>query len=302
MHHDFITNSTFGTWKCSLSSAMKWQEMARTEHPGTRIWNCQPTPVWTTDVFRNFLRFYIALIDVGTDLQLEEMISSLGTRQSHILFLTKTINSSETVCTWDLFTVTEHSRVHFAIFLFIFFFRFWKFYNVRCAFHLSGDTDRNKILLRMLQAEGSGLDSRWGHWIFQFTYSFQPHCAPGVDSASNRNEYHELSCAVKGGHRVRLTTSMPSVSRLSRNCGNLDVSQPYGPPRPVTGIELNLFLLQTTTADFFEIHSKRNTMTENGLPIINLCEKNTKTRYVVNKKSTYSGQRTPHDMSRTTIG
>jgi hypothetical protein len=64
---------------------------------------------------------------------------------------------------------------------------------------------------------------------------------------------------VKGGRRVRLTTSSPSASRFSRKCGILNISQHYGPPRPLTGIALPLHLC-VPTRNSFKIKSKRKSL------------------------------------------
>jgi hypothetical protein len=88
---------------------------------------------------------------------------------------------------------------------------------------------------------------------FSVTLFFQLHYGPGVYSASNRSKYQKMFLGVKSDRHVRLTTSSPSVSRLSRRCDIPYMSQPYKPPRPVIGTDPHFSLFSFTNIFLYGI-------------------------------------------------
>jgi hypothetical protein len=85
----------------------------------------------------------------------------------------------------------------------------------------------------LYKPERREFDSRWCHWNFSLMQSFRSNYGPGVDSASNRNEYHEYFLWGKGGRYVGLTTF---ICRLSRNLGPSTSWNHKGLSRPVMGL------------------------------------------------------------------
>jgi hypothetical protein len=74
--------------------------------------------------------------------------------------------------------------------------------------------------------------------------SFRSHYDPGVDSASNRNEYQEHFLGGKGGRCVRLTTLPPSCSIVMKS-GNLNFLEPSGPLQACNGTDSPFYLFVT---------------------------------------------------------
>ena len=80
--------------------------------------------------------------------------------------------------------------------------------------------------------EGCRFNSRCCNWNFSLTQSFRPHYGPGVDSASNRNEYQVYFLGGKGSWCVGLKTLPPSCA----DCLVIWEPQPPGTLRACPGL------------------------------------------------------------------
>ena len=70
--------------------------------------------------------------------------------------------------------------------------------------------------------------------------SFRSRYGPGVDPASNRNEYQDHNLGGKGGRCVSLTTLQPSCAVVMES-GNLNFLEPSGPLQACNGTALPSF-------------------------------------------------------------
>jgi hypothetical protein len=124
-------------------------------------------------------------------------------------------------------------------------------------FHIPS-TKLNLIVVQVLQR-----DTRQRSWLRHYATSrkiagrflrrslnffnspnpFSSNMALGLTQSLTEMSIRKISRS-KDDRRVRLTTSPPSVSRLPRRRGSLDLSHPHGASRPVKGTAFSYQVLQ----------------------------------------------------------
>ena len=92
------------------------------------------------------------------------------------------------------------------------------------------------ILLRYW-SDGSGIDSRWCHWIFQWHISFRPYHGPGVDTVPIETKYQEYFLGVKPAGAWSWQPHHLNVPNVMKS-GSLNLLEPSGPHRAGYGIAL----------------------------------------------------------------
>ena len=103
-------------------------------------------------------------------------------------------------------------------------------------FQLKG-TDFRQVMTELVDAlryklEDRGFDYRYSQWVFLLTNSYRLHHSPGVESASNSNEYQQYLLFGKGGRCVGLSSLLPScadslaILRASTSCSPQRLCRP----------------------------------------------------------------------------
>jgi hypothetical protein len=119
---------------------------------------------------------------------------------------------------------------------------------------------RGSIVVKALcyKPEGRGFDTRWGEFLNLPNLSGRTRpwgYTQPLTEISTRNIKIVMFLGTKCGWCVGLTTLPPSMSRLSRQCGIFNISQPYRPPQPVTGITFTFILSRFRKSLFAENYS-----------------------------------------------
>jgi hypothetical protein len=113
-----------------------------------------------------------------------------------------------------------------------------------CKLLLKVSGARGNIVVKALccNPEIRGFETGKGGCIFLIYLILPSELGSGVHSASNRNEYQKqkIMFLASRARPVRRAHNLTTIYRLSRQCGILNISQPYRPPRFVTGTVLLL--------------------------------------------------------------